>query len=87
MKNDKNDMVNSFEFGLGHFVNLLLNGKEEEEIDYQIGDKVMSNIDHSEIGICTGFCDDTMNVEVNGIWRGDKTYFQKSEWTEFEVIE
>ncbi len=80
----KDDMVNSFEFGLGHFVNSLM---DDDFIDYQIGDKVMSKTEQKELGTCTGFRHNNTCVDIDGKCWGGKVYFQKSEWTEFEVIE
>ncbi len=59
------------------------------EIDYKIGDQVVSktNPDHI-IGICTGFTTDNTCIEIDGKCWGGKIYFKRADFIdiEFEIV-
>lgn len=59
------------------------------EIDYQIGDPVVSKQNPDcIIGICTGFTHDDTCIEIDGKVYGGKNYFKKADFidVEFEIL-
>ena len=56
-------------------------------IEYDIGDKVTSKDNPNRvIGVCTGFTLDNTCILIDGKVWGGKSYFKKSEWVEYELI-
>jgi|LakMenEpi03Aug12_release.lakeMendotaPanAssembly.Ray.scaffolds.fasta_scaffold530376_3 hypothetical protein len=57
------------------------------DVDYNVGDTLVSKDNpNKEIGICTGFTHENTCVEINGKCFGGKTYFMKSEFIEYVVL-
>jgi hypothetical protein len=57
------------------------------DIDYKIGDEVVSKENPTKvIGKCTGFVHNNTCIEIDGKCYGGRTYFMKSEWVEFEIL-
>lgn len=56
-------------------------------INYEIGDELVNKDNPDKvIGICTGFRHNNECVDIDGTCWGGKTFFMKSEWAEFEVL-
>lgn len=54
-------------------------------INYKLGDKIQSKTDLKELGTCTDIQDSC--IYIDGKCWGGAIYFEKSEWTDFEIVD